>query len=298
VSAGASVTLTATVSTQSNAVASASQEPTGSVQFLLNGSNLGSPASVTGGVNQSTMFAQATASLTQALATGTDVITAQYLGDSNYSASAVSGPVTVSVGGPGINVSPNCTSATISVSAPGMSGSCLITVTGANGFAGTVTLAPALTNSPANATDVPTCSFGAPDQNFSAPNTITLSASSVSGNATMTCATTGASGLLLRPVSRPTGGWPWAGATISLACFLLLLTLEREKRWRLIPLMVLLVIAGAALMSCGSSSSGGGGGGGGGQSNPGTTTGAYTFTITATPSSGTAQTTTVTVNVQ
>jgi hypothetical protein len=293
VSAGTAVTLTATVSTQSNAIANSSQEPNGTVQFLLNGSNLGNPVAVTGGVNQSTAFAQATAVLTQALATGTDMITAQYLGDSNYSASAVSGTVTVSVGQPGINVSPNCASATISVSAPGMSGSCLITVTGANGFAGTVTLAPALTNSPANAKDAPACSLGAPDQNFTAPNTITLSASSASGNATMTCATTAASAIVLQPLSRPTGGWPWAGATVSLACFLLLLALQRKRQWRLATLVVLLVVGGAVLVSCGSS-----GGGGGGQTNPGTTTGAYTFTVTATPSSGTAQTTTVTVNVQ
>lgn len=291
VSAGTAVTLTATVSTQSNAIANSSQEPNGTVQFLLNGSNLGNPVAVTGGVNQSTMFAQATAVLTQALATGTDVITAQYLGDSNYAASAVSGSVTVSVGQPGINVSPNCASATISVSAPGMSGSCLITVAGANGFAGTVTLAPALTNSPANAKDAPTCSLGAPDQNFTAPNTITLSASSASGNATMTCATTAASGLALRPVRPPAGEWPWAGAAVSLACALLMLILQKERRWRFVPLAALLVIAGAALVSCGSS-------GGGGQTNPGTTTGAYTFTVTATPSAGTAQTTTVTVNVQ
>lgn len=290
VSAGTPVTLTATVSTQSNATANASQEPTRTVLFLVNGSPLGTAVAVTGGVNQTTMFAQATASMTTStLAAGANVITAQYNGDSNYQAS-VSQPVTVTVGS-AFNVSPGCASSTITISSPGQSGSCLITATGTGGFAGTITLSTALTNMPTGAQDVPSCSLGTPSQNFTAPNTIMLSASSASGNATMTCATTAASGLALRPVRPPTGGWPLAGAAVSLACALLMWVLQKERRWRFVPLAALLVIAGAALVSCGSS-------GGGGQANPGTTTGAYTFTVTATPSSGTAQTTTVTVNVQ
>jgi hypothetical protein len=291
---GTAVTLTATVSTQSNATANPSQEPNGMVQFFNGGVALSGPVTVTGGINQTTMFAQATASISPTLSAAQNVITAKYLGDSNYAASAVSPSVSVAVGT--IGVSPGCASSTIAISAPGQPGSCLITATGATGFVGTVTLSVALTNMPTGALDVPTCnSFGAPDQNFTTPNIITLTSTSETGNATMTCSSTAASGIVLRPSNRPLGtGWFLAGATISLACFLLLLTLQREKRWRLIPLVALLVIAGAALMSCGSSSSGGGGG----QSNPGTTTGAYTFTITATPSSGTAQTTTITVNVQ
>jgi pro-kumamolisin-like protein/Big-like domain-containing protein len=294
ISSGTAVTLTATVSTQSNATASASQEPTGSVQFLLNGSNLAS-ASVTGGVNQGTMFAQATASINPVLAAGQDAITAKYLGDSNYAASAASPPVTVNVGTVGINVSPGCASSTISVPAPGRSGTCLINATGANGFTGTITLTTALTNSPANAKDVPTCSFGAPDVNFTSPNIITLTPTSESGNATMTCSTTAASQVLLRPSSRPIAGWPFASAAVFLACgSFFLLAARRLRRWGFVPLAVFLVMIGVALAGCGSSN----GGGGGGQTNPGTTTGNYTFTITATPSAGTAQTTTVTVNVQ
>ncbi len=92
------VTITATVATQSNAIANASQEPNGMVQFSVNGTAFGSPAAVIGGVNTNTQSAQATASIfTTALGGGQNAITAQYLGDSNYAASGVSPSVTVTV---------------------------------------------------------------------------------------------------------------------------------------------------------------------------------------------------------
>ena len=126
------------------------------------------------------------------------------------------------------------------------------------------------------------------------PNTINLSAASETGTATLTCSTMAASGILLRPSSRPYGrGWPLAGAVVSVAFFVFLLILPKQPRLGLLPLAVLLVVVALAVVSCGGGSSGGGAG-----TNPGTTTGVYTFTITATPSSGSAQTTTVTVNVQ
>jgi len=100
------VTITATVATQSNATADASQEPNGMVQFSVNGTAFGSPAAVIGGVNTNTQFAQATASIfTTALAGGQNAITAQYLGDSNYAASAISPSVTVTVTLPTVTTS-------------------------------------------------------------------------------------------------------------------------------------------------------------------------------------------------
>jgi hypothetical protein len=293
--AGQQVTLTVTVSTQSNATANASQEPTGTVQFSLNGSNFGTAVTVTGGVNTNTFFARAVATLsTTTLANGSNVITAQYSGDSNYIGSSTTSSVTVTVGSPGINESSGC-SGTITISSPGGSGTCVITVTGANGFAGTVGLSYSVNSTPAGAVDVPRCTFGAPDLNFTSPNTITLSAASTTGNATMTCSSMAPSGVMLRPSNRPSGrGWPLTGGAITVVCFLLLLAVLKHRRWGLVPLAVLLFVVAAAGVSC----SGGGYGGGGGTSNLGTTTGAYTLTVTATPRSGTATTMTVTVNVQ
>jgi hypothetical protein len=294
VSAGGSVTLTATVATTSNATASAAQEPNGSVQFFSNGAAIGTPVAVAGGINLTTLFAQATATMsTNTLPNGLDQITAQYLGDGNYTASPMSAAVTVGVGTPGINVSSGCSTATITISTPGQSGTCLITVAGANSFAGSVTLTCAVTASPAGAVDLPTCNFGAPDSNFTTPNMITLSATATTGNATMTAASTPVKGALYRPSNPPFGrDWPLAVAAVCLACFFFILGAPRQRRWGLAALAFLLVVVAAVGTGCG----GNGGGGGGG--NPGTTVGTYTVTVTATPASGAAQTTAITVNVQ
>jgi hypothetical protein len=84
VGAGANVTLTATINSQSNAVANMQQEPSGTVQFLDNGANLGSPVAVTGGVD-SRGAAKGTATLTTSFpARATHSISAQYAGDNNY----------------------------------------------------------------------------------------------------------------------------------------------------------------------------------------------------------------------
>jgi hypothetical protein len=295
VSVGGSVTLNATVATTSNATASAAQEPNGMVQFYSNGVALGSPVAVTGGVNSTTLFAQATASMsTTALPNGPDQITAKYLGDSNYALSPMSAAVTVGVGIPGVNLSSGCNAATIAISLPGQSGTCLITVMGANSFAGSVTLTCAVTASPAGAVDLPTCSFGVPDSNFTAPNTITLSATATTGNATMTAASTPYHAALFRPSNPPYGrDWPLAAAGIFLIYFCFLLRVPRRRRCGFASLAVLLVVLVAAVAGCG-----GGGYGGSGGSNPGTTVGTYTVTVTATPAGSTAQTTAITVNVQ
>jgi hypothetical protein len=295
---GQTVQLTATVSAQnSNATASTSQEPTGTVQFFLNGSSTPfGTASVVGNPPGRT-FAQSTATLsTTTLPQGNDSITAKYLGDSNYSASAISPAITVGVGQPGINVSSGCTSATITISAAGQSGTCLITVSGSNGFAGTVTLSESVLGVHSGDVYPPTCSFGTPDTANFSNNAFTLSSTTTSGNATMTCATRAASGVMVRPSSRPSGrDWPFDGVALALAGLLFLVMMRRERRWSLVPLVVLLAVVVMAGVSCSGNSYNGGGTGGG---NPGTTPDTYNVTVTATPNSGTAQTTTVSVVVQ
>jgi hypothetical protein len=217
-------------------------------------------------------------------------------GVANYVMSSTTSGVTINVGTPGINPpTPGCTTATISITAPGQPGTCVITVSAVNGFAGTVTLACAVATQPSGAVDLPGCSFGAPDSSFTAPSTITLSASATSGNATMTVTSMAAHSALFRPANRPSGpNWALGAAAASLLCFLLLLCVPRERRRGYALLVVLVIVVVATAVSCG----GGYGSGNTGGGNPGTTVGTSTMTVTATPSSGTAQTTVITVNVQ
>lgn len=99
IASGASVTLSATVNTTSFATASASQEPTGTIQFQVNGNNFGGPVTVTGGLT-SQGLAFASASLTSTtLPAGTDNVTAVYAGDSNYMPSTSAAVVVTVTGG-------------------------------------------------------------------------------------------------------------------------------------------------------------------------------------------------------
>jgi hypothetical protein len=288
VTSSQNVTLTAFVDTLSGGLA-----PSGAVTFYNNGTSIGT---ISGNQLVTTLdtngFVAAQGSLTTQLA-ASGSITAKYLGDTNYTGSTSTG-VAVTVNTPGLNLSPRSNTVTDTITSPGQSTTQLITVTGANGFAGSVILSYAVTGEPAGAVDLPTCSFGAPDLNFAAPNTITLTATSETGNATMTCASTAASGALFKPSNRPFGrDWPLAAAAVSLFCFFFLLGIPKQRRWGFAPLAVLLVVLVAAGVGCG-----GGSGGSTGVTNPGTTIGAYTITVTATPSIGSATSSVITVNVQ
>jgi hypothetical protein len=294
VATGVRVTLTATVATTSNATASSLQEPTGTVQFFLNGAALGSPVAVAGSVNTNTLFAQATAQISQPLSTGADVITAQYSGDGNYSSSATSSSVTVNVGTSGVNVQFGCASSTITIASPGQSGTCLVTVTGANSFSGNVTLTCGPSGGPAGAVDLPSCSFGTPDSNFTAPGTITLTSSSQTGTATLMVGTTAASHLFNPPSHRQGPNWLLISEMgAALACLFLLAVASRERRG-VVTFAAVLFITMAAITGC----SGGNSSGTGITSNPGTTIGAYTITVKVTPAGGTTTLLPVTVNVQ
>jgi hypothetical protein len=281
--------LTAIVNSPSNAVASVLQEPTGTVQFFKGVAAFGAPVTVVGSTTSPT--AQATATIpAAALPNGQNQITAQYSGDSNYLGST-SAAITVSVGVPGINLSSS--TGTINIPAPGQSGTQLITVSAANGFTGAVTLSCAMTSSPSGAVSPPTCSFGMPWQNFTAPNVITLSSTNTSGNATMTVASSAAQGIVFKPTSRPQGPNWFLVSEIGafMACFFLL-GISAQKRRSLVLLAMLLFAVIAVGTGCGNSNSGGS------SAHPATTIGAYTMTVTATPAGGPAQTTAITVNVQ
>jgi hypothetical protein len=286
VAAGQTTALTATIGTQSNAVANASQEPTRTVQFFLAGAAFGSPVPVSGSATAGG-FAQAIATIPNAsLPNGSNLVTAKYSGDGNYAAST-SPQITVTVGSSGLNVTTGC-GATIMIARRGLSGSCLITVVGANAFSGAVNLTCGVSSSPANAVDLPSCSFGAPAVNFTAPQTITLSPSSETGTATLTVNTTAAS-RLLQPASRHRGpNWPFVAGIAAVFAAMLLVTLAPRKRYASVILTMAVFIALAAVTACG-------GGGGSGVSNPGTTIGSYTITVTATPAGGAAQPSPITI---
>jgi hypothetical protein len=183
----------------------------------------------------------------------------------------------------------------ITISAASHMGTSLITVSGTNIVSpDNVTLTCAVTASPAGAVYPPTCSFsGSPASNFTAPNIINLTASTTTGNATMTVSTTPKTAAVFRPTNRPLGpSWflvSEAGAFI--AC-LFLLGISAQKRRGVVLLAMLIFAVLAVGTSCGSAYSGGSGG------NPGTTAGMYTITVTAAPASGATQTTAITVNVQ
>lgn len=274
VQGGSSVTLTATVNTQSNGAA-----PTGTVQFMNGSTPIAGTVSYTPTPFSGTAYAKLTASL-NAVFSSTAAISADYSGDTNYSGSNSPGITVTVTPGFGMSVNPS----TVTISAPGQSGSTTATVTAGGGFSGAVLLSCQI---PASMTET-TCSFS--------PATITTGPSATSGQSKLTITTTApqtSAGLF----GFSGGPQRWlGGALLALLMVLLLLGIfSRRRRLRLaFAFCLLLAIATAGC-----------GGGGGGQSSapapappdPGTAAGTYVITLTAT--SGTiAHTVLLTVSVQ
>ncbi len=263
---GQSVTFTATVAGPSGT----SPVPTGAVTFLDGTTTLG-----TGTLNSS---AQATYS-TSTLTTGSHSITAQYGGDTNYSAST-SSALSQIVGSPSFSLS--ASPATVTVAA-GKSGTTLIAVTPAGGFSQQVSFA--CSGLPAAST----CSFS--------PSTLTPNGTAAA-TTTLTVATDVSTAVMTQPDFGRHNG-PARAPTTFLAVVLLGLggVVRTRRRWSsLLCVMLLVTGLGLAMTGCGGSSSKGGGtgGGGGGSTTP---TGSSTVTVTAT--AGTlSQTTTFTLTVQ
>ena len=243
--------------------------PTGPVQFSLDGFSLG-PGTVAASNGQ--------AQLTIAVngTPGVHTLGAAYFGDANYGGSEGAGSTAITIN-PGPDFGVSFAPATVNVSAPGSSGTTVVTVNALNGFTASVNLT-GCTNLPSEST----CSF--------TPATV-----AAGGTSTIMVSTTAPSSLV--PLTRHInfGGWRNTAGAIRMlllcAALLALAIQAHRRRWNL---------AGAVLMFTlliGIAACGGGGGGGTGPTNPGTPM-VENQTITVTATSGpTTHTFTFTLNV-
>jgi hypothetical protein len=255
--------------------ASGSPTPTGTVT-LTSGSYTSTATALSAGSATITIAAGS-------LATGVDTLTASYSGDSNYPAATGTATVTVTTPvPPGFAV----TGTTVSVAPGATTGNAsTISVTPAGGFTGYVTLTAAISNGPANATDLPTLTFGS-----ASPVGIT---GATAGTGTLTITTTAPTSAALTYPIRTGGRWYSTGGAVLTCILLFAIPARRRKCLTVLGMLILLLALTSGLLACG----GGGSGGGGGTAKPGTTPGTYTITVTGTSGSTTAQGT-VTLTVQ
>jgi hypothetical protein len=256
---GSSVTLTATVNTSSLGNA-----PGGTVTFFSGTTQLGS-APTFGGFNSRTGIVNATASLTTSqLPNGQDSITAQYGGDTNYTASTSSAVI--------VNVQPDFAfsgSAPSISTSPGGSGTLTLTITGQTGYNSTINFTSA------SCTGLPReskCSFN--------PSSVTGS-----GTTTLTATTTAPRAAMLNG-----SGW-WATGTGFTLAAVFLCGIPRRRRW---SVLASFIVAGFLMTGLGC---GGGGGSSGGGGDPGTPRGSYDVVVTAT-AGALSHTVNFTLNVQ
>jgi Pro-kumamolisin, activation domain/Bacterial Ig-like domain (group 3) len=277
---GSSVTLTANVAP----VQSGGPALTGTVQFIYSfeavggdGFQIGSAVALSNGEAQIT---------SSALPANILSVGAIYSGDSNYSGSGAQIPQTVNPA-PTFTVTANPT--TIPVSAPGGSGSTVLTFTAQNGFSsnGAVTVTPTCSGLPSETT----CSSGA---------SITIPTNGTA-MATIMFPTTAPSAVI--PASRDRldiGGWRITASALALACLVCAAMLAfgyREKRrgWG-IALMFAVFALLAVSVGCGG---GGGGGNTGPPPNPGTPVGTYSgISVTVTINGVTQTIPGLTLNVE
>jgi hypothetical protein len=179
VAANTNFSLTATVST-----GSIGNAPTGNVSFFAGATLLGTVPVTAIPVVDSQQFGilpvGGAATLTTAKISATASITAQYVGDTNYTTSTSPAVTITTTAGPTFTLAP--TTNPIPVQA-GNSGTSVITVAPANTFTGTVALTCSV--APSNLTSTPTCSFN--------PTSVTLGASQTSTLTVVTTGTTSAS---------------------------------------------------------------------------------------------------------
>lgn len=281
------VTLTATVTGSAGT-------PTGSVQFLVNNSALGSAVGVAP-LNSTTATATYTWNATCANL-GQNIMAAAYLGDSNYQGSK--GPSLASgevgnTGGAGISsngsveVNPvevqvatnNCpdfsiaaASTSFTVAAGGSIPTDVITVTPSNGFTGVVTF---------TATAASTTGY-APTLTFS-PTSVTIPSSTESTTLTFS----GITAALRLPAAPAAPAvrerWYATGSGVTIASLLLLTWPRRRRRLGGLLLAALAIALVGGATGCGSSQAGPPTSG----TNTSSDLGTYTVTVTATYTSGT-----------
>lgn len=238
--------------------------PTGAVT-LSDGGNYSSSATLASGAASFTIPAGA-------LQPGTVTLTANYSGDANYSTASNSVSITVSA------VAYTLAATTPGAVTPGNLSSSTVTVGTSNGYSGSVAVSCAVSNTPANAVEVPSCSVtGSP---------VTLSATTTSGTVTLTFTTTAPVATLRRPRG---SGWEGAGATV-LALLVFFGIPSRRRGWRALAGLLAAAFVLVSISACGSSNTSG-------KSIPGTTAGTYTYTVTGTGTPAPNSTPTITVTL-
>ncbi|MGH9588127.1 MAG: protease pro-enzyme activation domain-containing protein [Acidobacteriaceae bacterium] len=247
----AAITFTATVSSNSEG-----STPAGTVQFAIDGANVGSPVALSGGV--------ANYSYTPTTA-GVLTITANYTPSSGSSSTASSGTLAITVSAStsaGGSLKISATNVTV---AQGSSGISTVTITSMpNGFNGSVAL-----------------SVSAPSQLADACFTYVNPTATTSGSVTIytskgACTTIGGSTVAVRATGGGVGG-VLSGIALS-SLLLLWIPGVRRRRWFLLGATCLLAMVSLGVSGCGSSGSSTPTSKVGASSAPGT----YTLTVTGT----------------
>jgi len=252
------VALTATIGSNSNSATGT----TGTVTFFNGGAQIGIPMTVTPSA-AGNVGAGGTATLSTTFTTaGTKTITAQYNGDTNYVASAVSSPITVTVTQAQVGSFTVAESAVTLSSSTGAAVNSTVTVTPSGGFTGTVAVTAA------TSTPGVTCTPSPLNINVTAASAVTgqLSCSVLATSTTLT-ASNAAQNQMLEAKATPSlpggkGWWALSAGTGFAALFLVFV--PGGRKWYRAALGLGLVCVLGFTMGCGGYGGGGGGGGGGG----------------------------------
>ncbi len=222
-----------------------------------------SSVSVTGSAAVTATLTVATTSTTSA---GTYTVTVTGTSGSISQTTGVSVTVTAATGSGGDYTLSATTPAAVT---RGAAASSTVTVSSTNGYAGTVTVACALTSSPTSALDLPTCSASI--------STVNLTTSTTSGTVTFNVGTTAApTAALEKPAFGGGRGWAGGGAGVVMALLVFFGIPRRRRNWRSMLGILAVLVALGGLSGCSNF-----------WANPydtGTTSGAYTFTVTGTGS--------------
>jgi subtilase family serine protease len=287
--AGTSVTFTASVS-----VAASNTAPAGTVQFAVNGVNVGSAVTLTAGSGTNSTATYTTSFPTVGMQ---ELVTATYSGNTTEAAST-SNTLTITVGTV-TAPSPSFTLAATNVTlASGASAASTITLTSANGYAGTVDFTYT------TSTGFTGCLFGS--SSLASAENAAVTTSFTVDTLVSDCVSTGARHLIARTGtlkasltnSQPKPGSHSREYPIGAAAMLAGLAMLgwKRKSW---PVVMVLLLAGLGTLG-GLSGCGGSSGTPIGTTGTGVPAGTYTITVTGTDSTSSSitATTTFTVTVQ